>query len=165
MQQQGKAPPTVKIEATWPFLCQPGQTFGYRLWRVTHAWQRRFETALSPLGLTHMQFVLLAKTAWLTHRGEVPTQTRIACEAHVDRMMVSKVLRTLEEKGFVARTAHPDDPRANSVGITAAGKAVLSEAIPIMWKTQEAFFGRLGGDGKAALAEQLDRLIEFEGRG
>jgi DNA-binding MarR family transcriptional regulator len=112
-----------------------------------------------------MQFVLLAKTAWLTHQGEEPTQTRIACAAHVDRMMVSKVLRTLEEKGFVARAAHRDDPRANSVGMTAAGKAVLTEAVPIMQAEQEAFFGRLGDEGKAVLAEQLDRLISLEARG
>ncbi len=165
MKQQDKPAPSVEGEGTWPFLWQPGQTFGYRLWTVTHAWRRRLEAALAPLGLTHMQFVLLAKTAWLTHQGEAPTQTRIACSAHVDRMMVSKVLRALEEKGFVARTAHPDDPRANSVGITAAGKAALCEAIPIMRATQDAYFDRLGEDGKAALAGQLDRLIAFDERG
>ena len=51
MQQQGKPAPAIETEGTWPFLCRPGQTFGYRLWTVTHAWQRRFETALAPLGL------------------------------------------------------------------------------------------------------------------
>jgi DNA-binding MarR family transcriptional regulator len=156
---------TMAAEDAWPFLCRPGQTFGYRLWTVTHAWQRRFEAALAPLGLTHMQFVLLAKTAWLTHQGEAPTQTRIAAYAHVDRMMGSKVLRTLEEKGFVARSAHPDDPRANSVSLTPAGVAVLTEAVPIHRATQQAFFGRLGQAGQAALAEQLDRLIDMEERG
>src|SRR5271165_28666 len=122
MKQQDKPAPAVESEGTWPFLCQPGQTFGYRLWTVTHAWQRRLEGALAPLGLTHMQFVLLAKTAWLTHQGEAPTQTRIAC-------------------------------------------AALCEAIPIMRATQDAYFDRLGEDGKAALAEQLDRLIGLDERG
>ena len=26
-------------------LCRPSESFGFRLWHVTHAWQRRLETA------------------------------------------------------------------------------------------------------------------------
>jgi DNA-binding MarR family transcriptional regulator len=147
----------------WPFLCRPGETFGYRLWQVTHAWQRRFEAALAPLDLTHMQFVVLAKAAWLAHAGEVPSQSRIACTAAIDRMMVSKIVRLLEAKGFLARAPHPDDPRANRVDLTAEGRAVLAQAVPIMKETQSAFFGRLGEDGMAALAGELDRLLRHEG--
>ena len=107
-----------EIESGWPFLCRPSETFGYRLWHVSHAWQRRLEQALAPLDLTHLQFVVLAKTAWISREGEVPSQTRVAAEASMDRMMVSKVLRLLEAKGYVARAAHPDDPRANRVDLT-----------------------------------------------
>lgn len=154
--------PSAAKPAEWPFHCRPGETFGYRLSTVTHAWRRRFEAALSDIGLTHCQFVLLAKTAWLLHEGERPTQTQVAATAHMDRMMVSKVLRTLEEKGFVVRATHPDDPRANAVELTVAGRAALAAADPILRSAQEAFFGRLGQAGMDALAEQLDRLIQFE---
>lgn len=144
----------------WPFLCRPTDTFGYRLWHVTHAWQRRFEAALAPLDLTHAQFVVLAKAAWITHQGAVPTQSRIACDAALDPMMVSKVVRLLETKGFVTRAPHPDDPRANRVDLTDAGRATLSEAVPVMWATHEAFFGHLSEAGRACLAEQLDLLLD-----
>jgi hypothetical protein len=33
---------------------------GLLLWRATLRWQRRIVAALKPLGLTHVQFVLLA---------------------------------------------------------------------------------------------------------
>jgi len=165
MKQQPVPNAPARASESVPCLVRPGESFGYRLWTVTHAWQRRVEAVLTPLGLTHMQYVLLAKTAWLLHQGEAPSQTRIACAAQIDRMMASKVLRTLEEKGFVARSEHPDDPRANSVALTPAGRAALNEAIPIVRATQDAFFGRLGPEGQAALAEHLDRLIALEGRG
>ena len=49
----------------------------------------------------------------------------IAGFAKVDRMMVSKILRLLEAKGYVARTTHPDDPRANRVDLTRSGRAAV----------------------------------------
>ena len=77
-------------------------------------------------------------------------------------MMVSKILRLLEAKGYVVRTRHPDDPRANRVDLTRSGRAAIEQAIPLMWSAQEAFFGRLSEEGRRSLAEQLDALMAFE---
>lgn len=147
-------------EETFPYLCRPTETFGYRLWHVTHAWQRRLEAALAPLDLTHAQFVVLAKTAWIAHRGCVPTQARIAADAALDPMMVSKVVRLLETKGFLTRDRHPDDPRANRVDLSDSGRETLAAAVPLMRTTQESFFGRLTPEGRESLAAQLDILLE-----
>jgi DNA-binding MarR family transcriptional regulator len=146
-------------------LCRPQETFGFRLWHVMHAWQRRLEAALAPLDLTHLQFVVLANTAWLLRQGETPSQTRLAAFAKIDRMMVSKILRLLEEKGYVVRREHPDDPRANRVDLTRSGRAALDRAVPIALETQTAFFGRLSPEGREALAQQLDTLLALEGCG
>ena len=43
----------------------PNDSPGFLLWHVTLRWQRDIATALAPLGLTHVQFVLLATTWWL----------------------------------------------------------------------------------------------------
>ena len=75
-------------------------------------------------------------------------------------MMVSKVIRMLEAKGFLTRAKHPDDPRANRVDLTQAGRTTLAAAVPVMWATQDAFFGHLTEAGRAGLAEQLDLLLE-----
>ena len=58
-----------RSRATGPFPCRPGETFGFRLWRIVHAWQRRLEGALAPLDLTHLQFVTLATIGWLSSQG------------------------------------------------------------------------------------------------
>ncbi len=141
---------------------RPTQIFGYRLGMVSAAWKRRFEAELTSIDLTHTQFVILAKAAWLQHEGERPTQTRIADMAHADRMMVSKIVRLLEEKGFMNRCQHPEDPRANQVLVTDSGRALLVRACPLVLKAQEEFFGSLGEQGKADLARLLDQLIATE---
>jgi len=43
---------------------RPEQSPGFLLWHVTLGWQRDVTASLKPLGLTHVQFVLLATTWW-----------------------------------------------------------------------------------------------------
>ncbi len=141
---------------------RPEESFGFRIWHVAHAWRRRAEVDLAPLNLTFMQFVVLALTFWLGHLGEQPTQSRIASFGQIDRMTLSSVLRLLEEKGYVLRSPHPDDSRANWVTLTETGRAAALESKRLMWNTQADFFGRLGPEGQQALADQLDALLRFE---
>ena len=77
---------------------------GFLLWYVTLRWQREIATALAPLGLTHVQFVLLAAAWWLNSRGEDPNQLSAARQAGTDVKMTSEVLHKLEGKGLVVRT-------------------------------------------------------------
>jgi DNA-binding MarR family transcriptional regulator len=65
-------------------------------------------SALRPLGLTHVQFVILASAWWLTRvAAEKPSQRRLAEHAATDLMMTSQVLRVLESQGLVVRKADP----------------------------------------------------------
>ena len=139
---------------------RPHQSFGFRLWMLRHAWTRRVEAVLAPTSLTHMQFFVLAAVEHLTGLGEAPSQTHIASGLQIDCMTVSKVVRTLEAKGMLARAVHPDDPRAKCVALTALGAGVAREGTGLVHAEQERFFGRLGRDGKAAFSLMLDTLLE-----
>ena len=137
---------------------------GFLLWRVTNAWQSSIRLALKPLGLTHVQFVLLASLSWLRPvRGsatsaQLPvTQQRLAAHAHTDAMMTSQVLRTLEQRGWVERQAHPTDGRARALAITASGRALADCAVRAVEECDRAFFAGLGDD-VAALTVLLGRL-------
>lgn len=108
----------------------PSASPGLLLWRVTLHWQRRITAALRPYGLTHVQFVLLTSTWWLTNEGgEQPSQRRVAEFAGTDVMMTSQVLRTLEGKGLIARHDHPSDARTKIVSVTPAGSALAIKAV------------------------------------
>jgi MarR family transcriptional regulator, organic hydroperoxide resistance regulator len=120
-------------------LSGPGESPGFLLWKVSNAWQRRQRAALQPLGLTHSQFVLLAAATWFSST-ETLTQARLAELTGVDVMTTSQVLRTLEAAKLVARAAHPGDPRAKTIAVTARGRELARKAIVIVEATDEAFF-------------------------
>jgi DNA-binding MarR family transcriptional regulator len=119
----------------------PSESPGLLLWRATLRWQRAVTAELKPLGLTHVQFVLLASTWWLTTvAGETPSQRRVAEHAATDPMMTSQVLRTLESKGLVERKQDPGDSRARHVGVTEAGADLAARAIQVVEASDAAFF-------------------------
>jgi DNA-binding MarR family transcriptional regulator len=107
----------------------PGDSPGYLLGQLTMLWQRKQKKVLDPLDLTQTQFVLLAALGWLSKNSNAVTQVDIANQSNADRMMVSKVLRTLQEKGFLTRQEHETDTRAKIIRLTNKGEAVLQKAI------------------------------------
>lgn len=119
----------------------PGESPGLLLWRATLNWQRRITAALKPLGLTHVQFVLLASTWWITRvAGEAPSQRRIAEHADTDPMMTSQVLRVLAKRELLTRTPDPSDSRARLIDITPAGADLAVRALKVVEDTDRAFF-------------------------
>ena len=120
---------------------QPEDTIGFLLWRVAHRHQREVDRVLTPLGVTHLQFVVLVQTAWLSRDGEVVTQPGLARFGKVHPMQLSSVLKMLESKALVSRNRCPAAPRAKQVALTAAGIALIAGALPRMKALQSTFFG------------------------
>ena len=129
----------------------PDQSAGLLLWQVTNRWQVEQRAALAPLGLTHVQFVLLAALVWLAAANAPVTQKDVARQAATDPMMTSQVLRALETKQLVRRDPHPHDGRARSLTPTTAGIELANRAIAVVEQCDERFFGAEA----AGLAETL----------
>jgi MarR family transcriptional regulator, organic hydroperoxide resistance regulator len=125
-------------------------TGGFLLWRATNAWQRAQRAALEPFGLTHVQYVLLSTLAAADKKGI--SQAEASSHSGVDPMTTSQVLRTLEAREFVSRTAHPDDRRAHRVSVTAGGRALVRKAAPKVEKADNEFFAGAGSDKAKVLA-------------
>jgi DNA-binding MarR family transcriptional regulator len=118
---------------------------GLLLWQVTNRWQAAQRAALKPVGLTHVQFVLLASLSWLDVEGPV-TQKLLADHTAADAMMTSQVLRALEERGLVLRKPHPDDKRARALTVTEEGRALANRAVVVVEACDRAFFSAVGED-------------------
>jgi DNA-binding MarR family transcriptional regulator len=115
------------------------------LWRVTLSWQRRIRSVLEPYELTHVQFVLLTSLWWLAdHEDRPPTQARLAQHAGTDPMMTSQVTRKLEARGLLERALDPADSRARRLHLTAAGRAVVAQALKDVEAADEDYFAALG---------------------
>lgn len=119
---------------------------GYLLGQLTMLWHRKLKRVLDPLDLTHTQFALLCALAWLAKESDSVTQVDIANQGNADRMMVSKVLRTLEEKKFITRNEHKTDTRAKTISLTEIGETVLQKAIIAVETADLTFFARLEKD-------------------
>src|SRR6266508_660147 len=147
-------------KATSPFSVEEANdSSGFLLWQVTALWQRRVAEALRPLGLTQVQYALLASRLWRSRKGEDVTQSRLAGHAKLDVMMTSQVLRALEGRGLLERRPHPTDTRAKALRLTAAGRALTTRAVPTVETADARFFASLG-TARAALNRNLLALIE-----
>jgi DNA-binding MarR family transcriptional regulator len=116
---------------------------GFLLWQITNRWQAAQRCALKPLGLTHVQFVLLAALAWLGSDGPI-NQRDLADHASTDPMMTSQVLRVLEERALVVRAADPGDGRARMLTITKQGRALANRAVAVVEEVDREFFAPVG---------------------
>jgi DNA-binding MarR family transcriptional regulator len=119
---------------------RPDQSPGFLLWHATLRWQRGVAAALVPLGLTHVQFVLLACTWWLNSEGTAPNQLALARFAGVDVKMTSQVLRSLEQKGLVEREVDANDTRAKRLRVTAKGRELAPRAVAAVEAVDGEFF-------------------------
>ena len=124
---------------------------GFLLWHAMLEWRRKVTSALEEVGLTYVQFSLLASTSYLIHRGPAPSQAELAEHAGMDVMMTSQVVRTLERERLVKRTADKNDARVKRIVTTAKGQSVVSDAVRIVNDMNDEVFG---------LVEDLDRFKE-----
>lgn len=138
---------------------KPEESSGYLLWQLTMLWQRKMKKALDTLDITHTQFVLLATLAWLSKGQKSVTQIDIANHSKTDRMMVSKVLRTLQGKGFITRQEHQTDTRAKEIRLTESGKIVTQNALILVEETDQVFFSALEAD-VAHFTKNMRHLVE-----
>ncbi|MET7457244.1 MarR family transcriptional regulator [Streptomyces sp. NPDC005574] len=137
----------------------PGESPGFLLWHATLRWQRAVTAALAPLGLTHVQFVLLACAWWLNGQGDRPNQLALARQAGTDVKMTSQVLRALETKGLIEREVDPADTRAKRLRVTEAGAELAPRAIAAVEEADALFFEPVAVDAT------IDLLGRLAGRG
>jgi DNA-binding MarR family transcriptional regulator len=124
-------------------------------------WQRGIVAALAPLGLTHVQFVLLASAWWLNRAGQEPSQVTLASHAGTDVKMTSQVVRSLEAKALVLRTVDPTDTRARRVRVTDAGAELAPRAVAVVEEVDRRFFADLPEE---RVLDVLGVLAAFPGR-
>ncbi len=117
---------------------------GFVLWHATLRWQRLVTAALKPLGLTHVQFVLLASVWFLQDRTGPPSQRELADHAGTDAMMTSQVLRSLAADGLIVRRPDLDDARIKRLTVTRAGRQLAARALTEVDRLDREFFGPAG---------------------
>lgn len=138
----------------------PDQSPGFLLWQVSTKWRREVEAALKTLNLTHPQFVLLASLGWLTRHHTDVTQIELARHCKTDVNMTSQVLRSLEQKGYIERHRREGDERSKLPKLTKKGSMLVKQAIPLVEKVDDDFFGKLGSKTTNEYIDILQKLAK-----
>jgi len=136
----------------------PDDSPGFLLWQVTNFWQREIKKALERFDLTHAQFVVLASAYQLGQQAAPVTQIALAEHARIDKMMTSKLLRTLEKRGLLVRAEHEQDTRAKAIALTLAGTKMAVQAVWAVEEFDAKFFGVLGTQA-TNLSQHLRMLL------
>lgn len=133
-------------EKNFPFTCKDlTKDTGFLMLQVSSLWAISHDKALKRYhNLSHMQYAVLASVYWLVLYGEEVTQVRLSQHTKISPMSISKMLKGLEIKGYVYRTAHSTDDRAKAVRLTDQGKQILNKAIKTIAGVDAKFFHVLG---------------------
>lgn len=156
--------PRIK-DSTWQKISHfegPEQSPGFLLWQVSTKWRRKIEAALATLNLTHPQFVLLASLGWLTRQNADVTQVELARYCSTDVNMTSQILRALEQKGYIERHRRQGDERSKLPRLTATGGQLVKQAIPLVEKVDNDFFGKLDPETTKKYIDILQKLTKDE---
>ncbi|MGW1952835.1 MarR family winged helix-turn-helix transcriptional regulator [Streptomyces sp. NPDC001920] len=126
---------------------------GFLVWRLSTKWRVAVDRAVTPLGLTHAQYALVASLYGMQRRGERPSQRRLADHTGLEPLYVSKLARSLEAAGLLERARDPRDPRAVQLALTEQGRERTRQAIRVVQGLLQQLLAPLGGLDSARTRE------------
>jgi MarR family transcriptional regulator, organic hydroperoxide resistance regulator len=123
---------------------RPEKSPGFLLWQLTNQWQRQQRQALSKVGVTHPQFVVLAGLFWLNSLSDnTVTQQQVSEFTQIDKMSLSDLIMTLLRKKMLNRSPHQYDKRAYSLRLTKkGGRQIVLKALPVVEGIDALFFSQ-----------------------
>lgn len=85
--------------------------------------------------------------------------TTLAAREPVSQPTMSTLLKRLEKRGLVTRTADPDDARASLVIITDSGRALLTERSQSRSHWIASRLAKLDAESRATVADAVALLL------
>ncbi len=134
------------------------QTFGYHIGEMARLWRGQIDRHVRPLGLSFMQWVTLLQ---LSRATDDVVQKDLAQAVGIEGPTMVGVLDRLVRAGLVERRVAAHDRRANTVHLTAAGRAILRAAEKNVGKLRDAL---LEGLSEAELRTTIAVLAHVAGR-
>jgi DNA-binding MarR family transcriptional regulator len=144
-----------------------GSSAGFLLWHANLRWQRVLTDVLAPMGLTHVQFVVLSTVWWLGRAGDAPRQGEVAEHGGLDTAMTSQVTNALVAKGWIVRGQDPSDGRVSLLYLSPSGRELTELAVVSLDEAEQEFFvaaGEEAGD-RTRLIRVLRVLADRDERG
>ncbi len=128
---------------------------GYLLMKAGHYIGIDFDAALTSLGLSGREFLLLSFVRSASGLSQQELSARLA----LDPTIVVGLVDALEDRGLVRRAKDPADRRRNVLSATSEGEAIHDAAIAAARRAQEAFLAPLSPTQRTQLAKALRAVL------
>jgi DNA-binding MarR family transcriptional regulator len=122
-----------------------------KLLHVHHLMLRRAGQLFQQYGITPPQYFVMKRLA----EGEILTQQELAQKLRVTKGNVSQMLKLMERKGLIERTA---EGASKQIVLTGEARALLAEIGPAHTEFVHSHLSALSQDEQAQLGELLERL-------
>jgi DNA-binding MarR family transcriptional regulator len=111
---------------------------------------------LAQFDITAPQLIVLASVA----NREADSASQLCKSISYDPGAMTRMIDRLEQKGLVRRVPRPDDRRAMTLEMTAAGKALYPQLLAVKESVQARFLRGFTKDEVAGLEKLLNRLLD-----
>lgn len=127
---------------------------GSHLRRAEQAVYERFQRLVADRGLTPGEFGMLL----LIYENEGLSQSDLGKAIRSDRSTMVAIIDRFEERKLVVRTQSPFDRRSHALRLTATGKRMMQELIPLVHEHERNIAKRLSRAEQAQLIELLRKI-------
>ncbi len=142
---------------------KPEDSAGFLLWQIISLWQNKLSAVLSAYGITQTQFAIMASLKWFEEHNEETTQAHLVEHAKIEKMTVSKSLRSLENKKLIIRAKSKKDARALNISFTKEGIKIINKAIVAIERADDAFFSSLSAQQLRQYKSIVTKIIKNNG--
>ena len=91
-------------------------------------------------------------------RRHLATMNELAADLCLDKSTTSRVVATLERKGYVARATHPRDGRSVVLTVTATGRRLVERILGDLVEEKKRLLAEFPEDVRESAAELIQRL-------
>ncbi len=133
------------------------QFITYRISRLQNSLNAQAGHVLSKLSdLTLTEWRIL----YILRSMSTATMSQIVQESRLDKAQISRSIKALVEKGYIASAQDDQDQRRQLLSATAKGRAIKDKILPIMIRRQEAMTEGLSDEDIKTFLRILDHLDE-----
>ncbi|WP_318486198.1 transcriptional regulator, SarA/Rot family [Photobacterium leiognathi] len=121
----------------------PSNSIGLQLWVVYNKWHSEVMKHLKPLNINHTQFVILASILWCNKNKNETTQAELVNITGLDKMTLSKSMKTLVANDLIIKDKYVRDTRSFSLKLSETGEYLTKKAIAQVEKLDQQYFDSL----------------------
>ena len=127
----------------------------FRLSRLADSLER---AATLAYGQSHELNLTAWRTLAILSQHEPTTAQDISRRSRIDKGWISRSVAKLESRGLLVRTPHGTDNRRVLLGLTDAGRHLVTQLAPLSKQRHETLLSVLGEDQRRAFLDSLDLI-------